>query len=229
MTTSPTGRLNLTIFSVCLFGYAVTVFFLLRSLGMNGRVYGAVCVTLFASSIPMFIIGRVIEGTSLSQTYDLSKGSYAYILGDSLALPLVVGASAHVWKSIDPDSNWRSGLWTAISLAVGLGFSAWFHFYNEFNVYPPEIFRSPTKIYHDFVAYPVLLSGVVMLFVPALKECFSNGARLGTALAVVGIFAWVLFGVKDGLAKLPPANLHPAWDWTTLCVIPPTGADTSPS
>ncbi len=196
------------------------MFWFLRSFGMRGHWYGAAAAALFASTIPMALVAYWIEGRGPATIFSLTKGSWAFILGDALALPLVAGASALVWKHIDAASWWRSGWWTVIAIIIGLGASAGFHWIIDAGAYSAAQNSSPTKIVHDMVAYTVLFSGLTLLAVPAILQGWTLGPVFGSVLAIFGIAAWGLFGLHDAMAKLNPNDLHVAWDWSTMSVEP---------
>src|SRR4051812_19767721 len=188
-------------FLVCMVAYAVVVGALFVYTIRHRHTTDSldVLLTMWLSSIfPMFIVGTILEGRQLSDILSVKHQSWAFIFGDSIFLPLAgamfVLALRRQTLGYQLVDRWW---WVAVSATVGVAAGFVFHAMDR-GSYNSLRFNSPTKLIHDFVAYPLLFGGLLFLGGSVLVNLFQHGHRgLSFALVgiVVGLGGWVALGV----------------------------------
>jgi hypothetical protein len=141
--------------------------------------------------------------------------SWAF-LADMFGLAPALGFAVAGWDQIH---TWAFHQWwwlALVSAAVGIAASLAFHWFMD---RPgclsenPNALRSPTKVWHNWVTYPVLFSAMWALCVPYL---FSRHGYFWPVLVFTGVwFAGVGFDALRGMIprwKLSARNLHIPWD-----------------
>lgn len=210
-----------TLFTVGIALYALVVFGLLVYFGRTGQAWPAVAAAYLASPVPMLVVS-LIEGATVRQVVDLRTASWAFVIGDFLALPALFFFAAKAWKQL-PDNWWGTSrvLWTWIVAAavLGVAFGFLFHFIVDGpgyeNVGAVAQLGSRSKRLHDFVAYPALSGAVMALMVPLIhywiKHPGDSAVNNQTQLALyLGLGGWILMGALDTLVHKPsPLDLHP--------------------
>lgn len=173
--------------------------------------FAAAAIPLLASPVVMGLLRKFAEHELPKGMFSWRTQSWAFLFGDSLALPLALGAGVYAWRYISPLGYFRGWDWLYISLVAGFGFAALMLFVLDGPNYSKsghaERLVSPTKLWHDFVLYPGLGASVVFVVVPAASTLGEfNWAGL---LSVCGFVLWLGFGLKDAIWPPRPENLHP--------------------
>lgn len=191
--------------------WAVLMFVSLIANVRAGHPVNSIFAVLLASPLLLVVLGVLLEGRNPGDVLNVRNGSWAFVLGDSIALTAAAAFASIAWRAI-PHQGWIvSWWWTALSGLIGLMAGVAFHLMDRsgyINAGAGDRVLSPTKLAHDFVAYPVLFGGLVCIGVPLLLHwSWHTWAILGC----VGL--WLVFVVRDGVfANLNPFELHPAWD-----------------
>ncbi len=144
--------------------------------------------------------------------------SWAYMIGDGLFLPIAFVAVSIGWRQLQPDrfdSVHAASICLLIGLVLGLGFHMMDGTYYQMNGGEFAL-SGPSKIYHDFVVYPVLAGVLLWGGVPLLMDATWNK---WTIVAVLALAGWGLMGALDAKRGLVPADLHPDWDQRQFIVI----------
>jgi len=202
--------------------YAVIVFLgLVRSV-MAGNWFLAVVLALLASPVPMALTRAFVEGGSVRDMFDPNLQSWTFIFGDIIALPLAVAMAALGWQELSQaGTQWYTNLiWLLASAAIGALSGLGFHLLDS-GAYraagAANALESPTKLVHDFVAYPILFGAIVCVGVPLLG-CTVNSFRPWlhfdlkpyAGLMLIGLLGWVVLGAMDARVHIPkPADMHP--------------------
>lgn len=193
--------------------------------GRSGQPFAAAFMIWTASPILILMLRFTLElewdiGREAS-TYLPSNQSWAFLFGDTIALPFTAFVLALAWRRLDVSSSrwFMSWWWLPLCVVVGLAFGYWFHFIQDgpayINASVPEALNSPTKWAHDFVSYPVIMAGLLYLGVPVLTHLFWPYGAAG----LLGIALWFAFGARDMSAGLDPSLFHPQWDTDRFSVI----------
>jgi hypothetical protein len=147
------------------------------------------------------------------------------MFGDALLVPVIMTLAAVVWRDhIRAGSWWRSPWWALLSGAFGIAVAVKFRI-DESHVYNALRLQSPSKLAHDFIAYPVLAAALLYVLLPLLVAIWQARGRRARGrawwLAILAVALIVAFAVLLVLASkgLDPTFLHPQWDWTTRAVI----------
>lgn len=188
--------------------------YLLMAIGFSkGNPWVAAGACWLASPIAMMVLATAEpnRGTTtlarVASLVDFRHGSWAFLFGDTLFLPIMAAAIAIGWRH-----NWfgLSWHWLVICLVIGVVVGLAFH-HHDASFYSEAAFNSPTKLWHDLVAYPVLFGGLVFGLVPMIRQL----PWVWVALALFAL--WLLAGVADGTVhKLNPGDLHKPFIWSTL-------------
>ena len=190
-------------------------------------LYAVALVPLVVSIYGMLAVRAVVEETLPNGMYNPKTQSWAFLFGDSLVLPaamlfIALGREGSVLPAFADSGKWlfAAGL---IGLVLGNGFHMW-----EVDSYRKQdamdALDAPTKIWHDYVVYPVLVGTIVWAGVPLLVADWQGlwvffGPWTWLALASIGI--WFALGALDGKRGLRVYNMHPAWDKTHFRVRQP--------
>jgi hypothetical protein len=205
--------------------------FLIKSV-RRGSWLGAVAASLLASPAPIAVLAKTMEHRSLlylvAHFQDLS---FAFFFGDLVFLPFSAAMAALAWKhSPELKATWAtSWWWTVISVIVGLLAAYWFRYLNDMPRYEKAgamgSFDAPTKLFHDFGAYPVLFGGLFCIAVPLFVEAVNSNwpfvhfyAAPYVGWVLLGVGLWFAVGLvhDSGLfgPPLDPKKLHPnSWVW----------------
>lgn len=186
----------------------VGAFWLGQKLPVPAAVF-AVLALYLASPIAMWHHADKYEYRSFREVFNLKIGSWSFLIGDSIVLPTAAVFMVFGWHASDTINWGRSPFEVFGCLGVGVIVGLLFHAVDG-NGYrsaaAQEALASPTKITHDFCAYPVLFGGLLYGGIPLVQNwnwyCW----------AVVGcIIAWLLLCVRDMKVGLNPKLLHPRW------------------
>lgn len=171
---------------------------------------------LAASPLLILALAVAVEHRAPSELFDLRKQAWSFTIGDTFVLTTAMVYATKGWRLLLPQEGWyRSWWWPVVAGLVGLLAGTAFHKWDSGNyrrVGAEALLKSPTKIAHDFVAYPVLFGAVICLGVPLVVYAIkTHWTMLPTAFTVcLGI--WVILVVVDGLRKLNVFDFHSAWD-----------------
>lgn len=186
--------------------------------GRQGRMW-VVAIPVLLSPVCLVVIRQVLEFGLPEGILDPRKGSWAFIIGDGFALPLMIRGSVLTWKAKRDDfaafflSNW----WVVICLLLGIAAACGYHYLIEVPGYTKagyaELLGSPSKLWHDFPVYGALSGGLLYLSVPAIAHGFKSFGWL----CMVGFVLWIMLGLADNTThKLDPSDLHPPENQTRL-------------
>lgn len=206
--------------------YAAFDFLLLVYCVRNGSVLGAVIAALLASTIPIALLASLMEHRSLIQIVaHYQDQSFAFLFGDLIFLPFAAAMAALAWRQI-PNEGWRvSWQWTLASALIGLAAGLTFRYLMDKPNYATAdamgSFEAPTKLLHDFCAYPVLFGGLVCVGIPLFINVVNSRWPFFHLwmpspyfwFMLVGIALWFAAGIIHD-QHLVPQKLHPdTWRW----------------
>lgn len=186
----------------------VESFWLSREYPILGALL-AVFAIYAASPIAMWHHATKYEGRSFREVFDLKIGSWAFLIGDTVVLPVMAVFITNTWHEEVSVNETLNPPLVLGCLAVGVIVGGLFHWLDG-NGYKAagagEALDSPTKITHDFCAYPVLFGGLIYGAIPLVQNWGSN-----SWYAVGCLVAWLLLCVRDARAGLNLKLLHPRW------------------
>lgn len=204
----------------------------------DGGVIGSGPVAWLASPILFCGIAYVFEGSSvrsggrgstlsqvLANVFNFNTQAWSFIIGDILLLPFAFVVAADRWSQTS-DRSGLSPTWWVICLLVGGLFGVGFHYgmakpgYTKLGV--AASLNSPTKLFHDFVSYPVLSGGLLFVSGPLLLSPQGQWQLNNYTIAIILLIAgWLVLGVLDGrrAKDLAPWG-HPRVD-KKMRVLPP--------
>ena len=227
-------RLSMNAFMVGVAIWAALDFALLVFMVRQGTWAGAALTALLASAIPMALLVATLEQghRTLADVFgNIREQSWMFLFGDTIFLPAAAAMAALAWRaSPQLQDTWAtSWWWTASSALAGLLAGCWFRFSNDRPAYQlagaESAFYSPTKLFHDLGAYPVLFGGLLAVGVPLFLKMVSTTvpfvhfyAAPYLWLMLAGIGLWLAAGVVHDLGLFgpprTPARLHPnTWMW----------------
>lgn len=208
---------------------AVAMFVIATSLysWLRPWIYAVALTPIVVSIYGMALVRYGVEETPLNGMYSPKTQSWAFLFGDSIFLPAAMLFIALGWDEAYLPPFADSGKWLLAAAMIG------FVVGNSFNVMEVSAYHkqdamdalySPTKIWHDYVVYPVLVGTIVWAGVPLLVADWQGlwvffGPWTWLALASIGI--WFALGALDGKRGLRVYNMHPAWDKTHFRVRQP--------
>lgn len=176
----------------------------------SGAPFAALAMVLVSSPLNMWYYARTYEKRSLRELFDLRRGSWAFIVGDTVLLPGAAFTIAAAWRD-NPPEGWVAAPWMLLAAAGGVLAGVVFHKLDakRYVEHGAAIaLSSPTKLAHDFVAYPVLFGGLVCAGLPVMLQ---QGVA-GSWQVIAWIAAWVVCGVIDVKRDIDPNCSHPLWD-----------------
>lgn len=175
-------------------------------------------VTAWLASPLLLLFLRLTMEKPFGGLFALRTQSWAFLFGDTLWLPLAFGLAAVGYRLVPEGSFFRSWVWLAACIAMGLVAGTVFHALDTSaysNAGAELALLSPTKLAHDFVAYPFLFGGLLYVGLPVTVHNF-RGYGL-PVLLLIGM--WGLMGFFDAQRGLNPLDLHPRWDAVRFRVI----------
>lgn len=160
-----------------------------------------------------------LEDQSVRSMFDHGDQSWAFLIGDSLALPVAMLMIGFARSDVKPNGFWLEWNWFLISAGAGLLSGIIFRLadrkrYQRFGA--ARTLASPTKIWHDFVTYPVLFGVMVWAGVPLLIPEYWFWS---TVVALAAIIVWIGLGICDAIRDINPLGQHPEWDARKFSVI----------
>jgi hypothetical protein len=206
------------LFKVIMLVAGVAAFALLVNGGRSGNLWMAL-VPLILSPVCLFIIRLTLEDGRPAGLLSLKTQSWAFLIGDSLALPLMALGGLLAWKFKRDEFApfFLSYWWIALCVVIGIAAAYGWHYLLDGPGYIKgghgDLLGSPSKLWHDFPVYGALVGGLVYLAIPAIFQGFTSYGWL----CLLGLVLWVLLGLADNtIHKLNPANLHPPVSQTLL-------------
>lgn len=196
--------------------------------GLTAFVWGAgavmddravsVAVGLYVlSHVGMLVVRLVVERPGLKKSlelFDLRTQAWAFVLGDSLLLTVVVTALTRGWQPTGFDSQFANATWMQMSFVAGFLGAMAFRYgvdkprYERFDAM--DEFHSPTKLWHDFAVFPAVLGVILWAAAPQVLE--PAAWNFHTSVAVVLLLCFMALNIRDDRAKVNPKRQHPAWD-----------------
>jgi hypothetical protein len=193
--------------------------------GPSGRwVYGgswqrALAIGVLLSWGAMNLIAFLIERRTEMLLHP--GGQYkAFYFGDSICLPGIVWGIWYLGRRMpEPSSThrrwwndlthqrWWHVLWFAAGLAYGITWH-WIDARSHFYTRSQE--QSPTKLYHDFVVFPLY---IYITFPQAIPALFKSKAGLRWKLLVVVLFL-VFLGLNAYDGNHRPHHGHENFNWS---------------
>ena len=209
-------------FEVGLWSGAVVLWGLFILAGRFGHPIYTVIIILMYSVVMVAIVLREMGDLPGSTIYKLRRRhfdpkqqSWAYMFGDSLALPWAGLFAALVGKAMPP--TWFIGLeWVSVSAAFGAAASALFHTLDarayRSGGFDLEVYAR-SKRWLDFATYFGLFGGFVYLGWPlvwgGLFHDLAPQEKLDVWLMLFGLAVWFGLAVCDAVRKPSPAFMHP--------------------
>jgi hypothetical protein len=213
------------LFSGGLILWAVVMYMLLTiSVPAESRFWPVVWV-LLSSPVLLAVLAYFLEGRTLGEMFNPVHASWSFMFGDTFVLTTALSLCAAGWTSVPSDSWFRSPDWVLIGMLVGFAGGLAFHWWDGGN-YTREgaeaLLNSPTKLAHDFAAYPALLGALVSMGVPVLAY-WSSASKwvilcLVLHLALMGLDA-LRATHPDWSISFTPFDLHPKWDAVNFRVL----------
>lgn len=194
--------------------YAAAVCWLLFMLIFYGSAGNptAVLICSLVVSPGLFLLAVFVEGRAPLLVLNPKNQSWAFEFGDPFCIAPALVITALAWRDIPRDEShfYEQWWWMLTSAAVGLLFGLTFYVVDGAKYRKADVtkaLKSPSKICHDLVVYPILSGTLVYGGVPLLFE------RSWHTWWVLGLFvAWLLLAVCDGVRNPDPRWLHPRWD-----------------
>lgn len=204
----------------------------LTSVTTSGYSVLAVLVAWTASPILFLTWAILLESKSVQDggrgetfpavfwsVFSHKKQAWSFLYGDTILLPFAFLIVADKWGQIGDRSSMTPSWWWWLSLALGIAAGAGFHYKVDKPGYTQRGYaaslHSPTKLFHDFVSYPVLFGGLLYSFGPLFITSWFN---LHTILVLVLVAVWFCLGAKldnDRANELVPWG-HPLHKWDSL-------------
>lgn len=204
---------------ILLFVWCVVLYSAVVVYGTTGHIVPVVIAALLSSPVLLFALRVTAEEGLPAGLFDPKTQSWSFLFGDTFlfalfVLPVVVVGH----RRIDAHNWYHSGWWIVGCLIIGFVAGYAFHTIDGGNYAKAGAelaLNSPTKLAHDFVAYPVLLGGLLCLGIPVLLYEFKWLGVLG----IVGLLGFGLMVAHDAVSGLDPHKLHPRWDTKNFRVI----------
>lgn len=175
------------------------------------RPFVAAAVALLASPLLLLILRRWFEGGHPTGLLHPRTQSWAFLFG-VIAIAVAFGIAAYGHQSVPADSRFHTTWYWLVCVLIGMVAGATFHYGMELKAYAEArhgaALASPTKLAHDFVSYPLLLGGLLYVWIPVLVYQF----RWTGASVLACVVVWAAMIIRDALHPPEPANLHPKWD-----------------
>lgn len=195
---------------------SIGLFWLLIATIRQG-VWWAAALTAFAVSPGIILVlGGTFEQRSVWGLLDFDRQSWAVLIGDTFMLPLAAAMAALAWKRQQTIfTRWqlslgRGLLFFIVGIVAGFTFHTWDSIINYIPAGAGDVVDSPTKVWHDLVAYPVLFGALLYGGIPVV---FRRRATWHRWVIVACSVVWLAMVIRDTFwGRLDPNWLHPAWD-----------------
>lgn len=208
--------LSQAIFGVFCVASGVGLYWAMVASIRNGAWLTAALAAFVTSPTVLLVLAGTAERRSGWGLIDFSRQSWAVLIGDTFALPVAAAVVALGWRRFgDTLTQWqwsrgRGFLFVAVGVTAGVLFHWWDVTANYIPAGAGMAANSPTKLWHDLVAYPVLFGALWYGLVPIV---FRHRAGWYRWVIVVCGLVWLGLVVRDTFwGHLDPSWLHPAWD-----------------
>ena len=196
---------------VALAVWAVAVYATLIMAARDGYYLSVVFCAWAASPLTLNALRVLFEEDKPTGLFDLRTQSWAFLLGDTILLPAALVIASAGWGVVNVSQHFWQFWWFAVALFVGFGAGVLFHLLDGITYTRAgarAALDSPTKLAHDFVAYPVLFGAMLALGLPLLlADMLPYGVMF-----VICLMLWLACCVRDARARLDPLKLHPMWN-----------------
>lgn len=182
--------------------------------------------TPFVALIPLVVslVGAAfvrwsLEHTSVNGMFDLKTQSWTFVVGDGMALPIALLMIGFARSEVVIVGFWAQWQWFIMAAVIGLVGGILFRLMDRPRYLKASAgltLASPTKVWHDFVTYPVLLGAVMWAGVPLLMPEYWVWP---TVVAIVALIGWGGLGARDAVRQPSPLAQHPEWDTQAFSVI----------
>lgn len=178
---------------------------------LSGMRVMAVVTVLFASPIPLLYLATRFERRQLNELLDLAHLPWS-LVSDAFLLTAVAALAAASVKRMSCE-QWNataSVRWLVYSMIIGVAAGFLFHYVDGLNYIEQgagAMLNSPTKLAHDFLTIPVLLSSFVY-FAPGVFRV-KTWRRWAILACLLGWLALVVIDTQRGLDL---SYLHVEWD-----------------
>lgn len=185
------------LFWLMLFSLFVT-YFVIVTFGSAGLWWVALAPVVI-SPLCLLVIRYTMEFGQPGRLFDLRTQSWAFLVGDIVALPLALWFAQKSWGSgaIERGSFFNTFAWIVICLIAGLLIQQGYHDLLETPAYiasgNADLLGSPSKLWHDIVVYGSLSGAFVYLGVPAIFKDWSGNGKF----VVLGLGLWLVLGILD--------------------------------
>lgn len=181
---------------------------------------------IVVSIVGMPAIRLVVEGTGMNGMFNPKTQSWAFMFGDLLSLPVALFCVAMAREKTELSSWTVAPWWYVIAALIGIAAGSVFHFVMDTRAYRKQhaerALVSPTKIWHDFVVYPVLFGVLIWAGAPLLLSSPQDWS-VWTWAALAAIVSWFVLGmVCDGKRQPRAYDMHPAWSTRQFAVAYPS-------
>lgn len=138
-------------------------------------------------------------------------GQYkALYFGDLICLPAVTAAIWYLGQNMRVPNWSQKRWWHAACFAFGLAYGIWWHFVDRSShFYTNSQMWSPTKLYHDFVVFPLYIYILVSGGIPALV--WSRRGWKARVVIVVLLAAYAGLNYYDAVHR--PHHGHENFNW----------------
>lgn len=201
----------------------------------SGRSTWAVVAAWTASPILFLVWAVLLESRSVQDggrgetfteifrsVFSHKKQAWSFLYGDTILLPWAFWIASDKWSEMGNHTIMIPSWWWWLCLALGVAAGAGFHFKIDKPGYTARGYaaslNSPTKLFHDFVSYPVLFGGLLYAFGPLFITTWLN---LHTVSILVLVGVWLCTGAKvdaDRADELVPWG-HPLHEWDSVAFL----------
>lgn len=222
------GRLNYYLFFGGTVLLALGVGYLLVRSAWHGKWYLAMLSVWLASPIPLLAVSVFLEKRSLLSLLDPRVGSWAFLFGDVIVLPLVAALCALAWKEMDETRRafYSMPQWYVAGISVGAIFVVLFKTLDSRQYIAAGragALTTPSKIVHDVGAVGVVTGSLLLcVLTPLIVEAFKHALswQIVTAPLVALVCFVTLVAIDMWLRPAHPELAHPGgFDWETFRVV----------
>ncbi len=162
--------------------------------------------------VACMLLGTILERRTPWPLLDPRSQSWAFLVYDLMLSPVAAWCCARAWRhsSLIPEYA-KSSWWVVACYLLGFAGGLAFHLhdvaaYHAIGDSATLLLASPTKIFHDFLVFPVLLGGMLYAAVPLL---WSQENRPVAFMAMAFAIIWAILSV---LSPVKVSALHEPWN-----------------
>ena len=175
---------------------------------MDGDAYVVAAGALVTSPVAMWLIRFLVEQWPTTHMFSLKTQAWAFVIGDWACLPAALFFLTRGWRA---DGFFATWWWVLAAFLIGY-LAMWLFGLIDAPRYEvagaTALLSSPTKIWHDWVAYPLLASLIIWSGIPQL----AGHVSVNTVIALLLLLGWALCGLRDMKYPPNPYDQHPAWN-----------------